>query len=59
MQMMVRAPDKYVYQTAHAPRRGRIPLRMLTTTSEQLPKIRRITAYVMNVIYAQPDTRLT
>ena len=29
---------------------------MLTTTSEQLPKIRRITAYALNVIYAQSHT---
>ena len=29
---------------------------MLTTTSEQLPKLRRITAYGVNVTYAQPDT---
>ena len=29
---------------------------MLTTTTEKLPKLRRITAYSVNVTYAQPDT---
>ena len=52
MQMMGRAPDRYVLSTVHAPSRGRISVRMLTITLEQLPKIRRITAYGVNVTYA-------
>ena len=59
MQMMGRAPEKYLKQTEHALGRGRIPVRMLTTTSEQMPMLRRITVYAVSVTYAQPDPRPT
>ena len=54
MQMLGRVPDKYLKQTAHAPSRGRIPVRMRKIMSKQLARIRQITAYGVNVTYAQP-----
>ena len=59
MQMMGRVQYKYLKRTAHAPSRGRIPVRMLRITLELLPNIRQITAYDVNVTYAHPYSRTT
>ena len=50
--ILQRMPYKYLKRTAHALSRGHIPVRMLRITLELLPKIRRITAYDVNVTYA-------